>query len=204
MSPQQIGEIIEASTTHFTAQTFEKQTEALTIPIPPSFGSFVRSHSEEMGIDILGVVYNVTTGSIDGTHHPTALNLSRQQLREQQPQIFDLLKTNFSAVIIAYVEKRTYFQFLPPYPPQIHDFVYTCSETEVSRVTDRLFFLRTLLNTPGIHDELIAATLRLSYRARGNDRLFVVEAGRELANLLKDNYDRLTAILQRVEPIIVT
>lgn len=194
------GEIIEASTSHFIARSLREDEKELNLPQAPPFGSFVKVKSEDHQHHILGIVYNVETGSLDGTHRPTALNLTRQQIKEQQPQIFDLLKTDFSAITIGYIEKSTYLQHLPPYPPQIHDFVYLCSEKEIQSITRKLFFLRTLLSAPGISDELVAATLRLSYQARGKDRNFLLAAGRELSNLLKDNYDRLCSILQRMEP----
>jgi hypothetical protein len=50
-------------------------------------------------------------------------------------------------------------------------------------------------------DELLAATLRAAAHARGSaGRDYLVAAGRELASLLKDDYDRLTALLRRIRP----
>lgn len=195
-----IGEVIEAATSECKAQALKANRNQLDWAQVPPLGSFVRIASDENPIEILGVVYKVESGALDTAHRPTALNLTRQQIREQQPQIFDLLKTDFSMILIGYIEKRTYHQFLPPFPPQIHDFVYLCDKEEVIRITERFFFLRTLLTAPASSDELVAATLRLSYQARQQDRHFLLKAGRETASLLKDNYDRLTAILQRIQP----
>jgi hypothetical protein len=49
-------------------------------------------------------------------------------------------------------------------------------------------------------DELIAAVLRNVYQVRKCDRNWLVQAGRKLSLLLKDDYDRLGAILQQVHP----
>ena len=61
----------------------------------------------------------------------TAYGLTEQQLREEQPQIFELLKTEFEAVIIGYGDDKGPQQVLPPQPPGIHSFVFPCSESEI-------------------------------------------------------------------------
>jgi len=193
------GEVISASTSEFLAQCLKPESESLTLPQAPPFGSFVKVECEELKFSVLGVVYNVSTGSIDSVHHPTALNLTRQELREQQPQIFDLLKTDFSAIIIGYKKVDKIFQYLPPQPPQIHDFVYICSKDEVKQITENLSFLRTILNAGNVPvEELLAACLRHANIVRDFDRAFVLKSGRELSNLLKDNYDRLNSIVNRL------
>ena len=49
--------------------------------------------------------------------------------------------------------------------------------------------------------ELLAAVIRSAARARpGGERDYLVQAGRAVASLLKDDYDRLTAILRRIRP----
>ncbi|HEY9841792.1 MAG TPA: hypothetical protein V6D23_15125 [Candidatus Obscuribacterales bacterium] len=194
---RRIGEIIAASTAEFTAQVL--QSPELDWSQVPPLGSLVRVDSESVKAQVLGIVCHVETTGLDGVHRPLALNLSRQQLREQQPQIFDLLTTRFEALTVGYIEAATYFQYYPAYPPQIHDFVQLCSDTEISRFTDRLFCLRTLLQHPASSDEVIAAFLRHSHRARKHQRDFLIAAGRQLSGLLKDNYDRLASILQRLE-----
>ncbi len=192
-----IGEIIAASTGQFTAQVL--QSPELDWSRVPPLGSLVRVSSESVAAQVLGVVCQVETTGLDGVHRPLALNLSRQQLREQQPQIFDLLTTRFEAITVGYIEQNTFYQYYPAYPPQIHDFTELCQAEEVRRFTDRLFCLRTLLTHSESNDEVIAAFLRQSYRARGREREFLVSAGRQLSALLKDNYDRLASILQRLE-----
>jgi len=65
----------------------------------PPFGSWVKSVDEESGNQVYAVVYHATTMPIDSIHRARALGLSLQDLREQQPQIFAMLKTEFRAVI---------------------------------------------------------------------------------------------------------
>jgi hypothetical protein len=198
---KRIGEVIASATTHFMAQALRDPDRGLSMPKAPAFGSWVRAHLEEDGLDVYGVVYHAETTSIDATHKPFALNLSRQELREQQPQIFELLRTDFSLVITGYRQDGRIRVGLPPTPPLVHDFVYACEAEEVVALTERLDFLRTLLTfAQAPSDELVAATLRHAYAKRGDDRSFLLGAGRTLSNLLKSDYDRLNAIVQRLAP----
>jgi len=71
----------------------------------------------------------------------------------------------------------------------------------VARFNQALDYFRTVLFTPHIPgDEALAAAVRAAARAAADERAFLVRAGREIASLLKDDYDRLTAILRRFRP----
>jgi hypothetical protein len=176
----------------------------------PPFGSWVKAIDEESGNSIYGVVYHVTTAPIDSIHRARALGLSLQELREQQPQIFSMLKTEFRAAIVGFEtrvpirngqvsEPGTLYQHLPPRPPQIHQAVYCCESEEVLRFTGQVDFIRTLLQMNGAPvDALIAATLREIYRLRQADQEWLVQAGRSLNLMLKEDYDRLRVILSQV------
>ncbi|HEY9909473.1 MAG TPA: HAS-barrel domain-containing protein [Thermosynechococcaceae cyanobacterium] len=203
-----IAEVIETTTIEILAQCLEP--EGLTFPVMPPFGSWVRSIDEESGNQIYAVVYYVTTSPIDSVHRARALGLSLEDLREQQPQIFAMLKTEFRAAIVGFqqpaetrngaiVSDGAIYQHLPPRPPQIHQAVHECSSSEILRFTDQLDFLRTLLqmnNAPV--DALAAATIREVYQLRQADRAWLVQAGRMLSLLLKDDYDRLRVILSQI------
>jgi hypothetical protein len=208
-SPQQrsssyIAEVIETSTTEFLAQCLEP--DDLSFAIMPPFGSWVKAMDEESGNQVYGVVYHVTTSPIDSVHRARALGLSLQDLREQQPQIFAMLKTEFRAAIVGFrpparrngMSSDT-FQYLPPRPPQIHQAVYYCESEEIVEFSHQLDFLRTLLQVSGAPvDGLTAATIREIYQLRKADRAWLVEAGRALSVLLKDDYDRLRIILNQI------
>jgi hypothetical protein len=207
--PNHIAEVIETATTEFLAQCLEP--EDLNFPVMPPFGSWVKSIDEESGNQIYGVVYHATTSPIDSVHRARALGLSLQDLREQQPQIFAMLKTEFRAAIAGFQlpppsrngftpsDSGTIYQHLPPRPPQIHQAVYRCEPEEVLCFSEQLDFLRTLLPMNGAPvDALVAATLREIYQLRKADRAWLVQAGRTLSLLLKDDYDRLRFILGQI------
>lgn len=194
-----VGEVIAASTTQLVAQVLKAPGDGLTLPQAPPFGSFVRVPLEEEDLAVYGVVFHVETASLDAAHRPVALNMSRQELREQQPQIFDLLRTDFSVLITGFGRAGRLHQYLPPRPPQVHDFVYPCTDAEVAALTEAFDFLRTLVQfRQGPAEELVAACLREAQRRRGGDPAFLVAAGRALSQLLRNDYERLSAILSRM------
>jgi hypothetical protein len=206
--PDHIAEVIETATTHFLAQCLEP--EELNFPVMPPFGSFVRSFDEESGNKIIGVVTYVTTSPIDSVHRARALGLSLKDLREQQPQIFAMLKTEFRTAIVGFetpptsvngrnINQGQVYQYLPPRPPQIHQAVYRCEPEEVIHFSDNLDFLRILLQvTDAPVEALAAASIREIYRLRKAERQWLVQVGRILSMLLKDDYDRLRYILSQV------
>jgi len=202
-----IAEVIETATTEFLAQCLEP--EDLRFPIMPPFGSWVRAADEESGNQIYGVIYHATTSPIDSVHRARALGLSLAELREEQPQIFAMLKTEFRAAIVGFETPApapgsgpasAIYHYLPPRPPQVHQGVYGCTPGEVLRFTERFDFLRTLLELGAAPvDSLVAATLREVYALRKADRPWLVQTGRTLGLLLKDDYDRLRLILGQVQ-----
>jgi hypothetical protein len=55
-----------------------------------------------LATSIYGVVYHATTSPIDSVHRARALGFSLDDLREQQPQIFAMLKTEFRVAIVGF------------------------------------------------------------------------------------------------------
>ncbi len=199
LHPDHVAEVIETATTEFLAQCLDG--ESLDFPIAPPFGSLVKAVDEEAGIDVYAVVHFATTSPIDSVHRARAMGLSFQQLRSEQPQIFDMLKTEFKAAIVGYKQERRVVQHLPPRPPFVHQAVYHCSQMEIAQFSTRLDFLRTVMQVSGAPvDELLAATVRHCHAAHNHSRPWLVEAGREISQLLKDDYDRLGAVLRRMRP----
>lgn len=206
--PGHIAEVVETATTEFLAQCLEP--EDLNFAVMPPFGSWVKSHDEESGNQIYAVVYHATTTPIDSVHRARALGLSLQELREQQPQIFAMLKTEFRAAIAGFQPcqsfangskqlSETVYQHLPPRPPQVHQAVYSCEPEEVIHFSQGFDFLRTLSQVSGAPvDGLVAAAIREIYQLRKGDRAWLVQAGRMLSLVLKDDYDRLQTILSQI------
>ena len=185
-----IGEVVGASTTRFRAV-------ASTVFEPPRFGSFVKVSSS--GGLVYGVVSNVETASFDSSRRAMAFGMPWDQLVREQPQIVELLQTEFDTMVIGYGDEDALHHYLPPYPPRLHDFVSRCTPTEVAALTDSLEFVRTLagLRDGAVH-ELVAAAIREASLARGRDEGFVNEAARAVAELFKDDYELAMSIVRRL------
>ncbi|MGC1216508.1 MAG: HAS-barrel domain-containing protein [Phormidesmis sp.] len=218
--PGHIAEVIETATTEFLAQCLEPKD--LSFPAMPPFGSWVKAYDEEAANQIYGVVYHATTSPLDSVHRARALGMSLADLREQQPQIFAMLKTEFRVAIVGFIpmeasrrqqpekqpEKQPEmvlgnrsYQHLPPRPPQVHQSVHRCDTPEIICFTEELDWLRTLLHVTNAPTEsLVAATIREVYSLRNLDRDWLVKAGRMVSVLLKDDYDRLRMILSQIHP----
>ena len=153
------------------------------------------------------LVFNACTSSLEPSRRPSALGFADEdEMRRQQPQIFELLRTEFSGLLIAYSpgDGGALRRHLPPRPPRIHSRVYECSPDDVRLLTADLGFLRgILLGASGVlggapADELAAACLRQARAAHPGDEAFLLGAGRTLAQILADDYERLQAILRSV------
>jgi hypothetical protein len=196
MDNQRLGEVVEASTTGFTAQAYE------LYELPP-LGSLVKTSEGER--ELYAVVYHATTEGIEPGRKPIARGkdeASEQAIFESSPQLSKLLRSEFSALVVGYKDGTAIRQHLPPRPAHIHSFVYACSKEEMKEFSRNFGFLNTLVNaeleTPS--DELIAAALRNMSAVQDAPRTFLVAAGKELASLLGQDYGRLKAILERIKP----
>lgn len=200
-----VGEVIESTTVGFTTGAYEL-LEA------PTFGALVRAQTRTEGVSVYGLVYDIRTGSkepggralVRGRTY-AGRELYDEEIYREYPDLAEVLQTEFSAITVGFVEGDRIYHYLPPHPPPVHYSVYPCEHTEVIRFSETLDFFRTVLFSYQIpSDELLAATIRIAARARlsnpENERAFLVRAGREVASLLKDDYDRLTSILRRIRP----
>ena len=155
---------------------------------------------------VYALVYGANTASLEPNRRPSALGFADEdEMRKQQPQIFELLRTEFSGLLIAYSEGgKPLRRHLPPLPPRIHSRVYPCTPEETRALTEDLSFLRSILLPSGgalagvPSDELAAACLRLARESHPDEEAFLLRAGRTLATLLASDYERLQAILRNV------
>ena len=190
MQDDEIGEVIGSSNTEFIA-------ESVLLHNSPPFGTFIKVQSRET---IYAAVFNAYTHSLEPNRLAIAYHRSEQELRDEQPQIFELLKTKFEAVIIGYESEGAVRYHLPPQPPRIHSFVYPCRPLEVRRLTSQLHFLRALMSVEKApRDELIAAAIRTAYAEHKGERSFLVKAGKELIKIIGDDYELLSSILRRIQ-----
>jgi hypothetical protein len=190
-----LGEVIEASTTEVTAQCYELYR------LPP-LGSLIKTKDGE--VELYGIVYNAANTSLEPGRKPIARGkdeTSEEAIYQSSPQLLKLLKSEFGALVVGYRKDSKLYHYLPPQPARIHGFVYQCSPEEVKEFSQSFVFLNILLNTrlPVSVEELVAASLRQMSVVNDDRHAYLVAAGKELAGFLGNEYNRLRAILGRLQ-----
>jgi hypothetical protein len=194
--PVRIGEIVETETSRFVAESFELHR-------PPALGQLVYAVGDG-GTRLYAVVCYGTTASPDPGRRAVRRSSGEvfdQAVYEEHPQLELMLRTEFTARLVGFADGDVVRHYLPPQPPPLHYSVYTCTADQVARFTGRLTYLRLLLDIPEIAPEqLMAAHIREVYRCRGEDKEWLSGAAREVAGLLKSEYERLMTVLYGIEP----
>ena len=93
---QRLGEVIEASTTGFTAQAYE------LYELPP-LGSLVKT--SEGDIELYGVVCQAMTEGLEPGRKPIARGkdeASEEAIFQSSPQLAKLLRSEFSALVVGH------------------------------------------------------------------------------------------------------
>jgi hypothetical protein len=198
-----IGEIVETASTGFVAESFELNR-------PPALGRLVvvrvQPGSEGEGTtDLYAVVTYGRTAGLDPSRR--AVRRSTEDvydaaIYQENPELAHILRTEFGAALVGYAQQGRILQHLPPLPPPLHYSVESPLSAEVSRFTDSLRYLRTLRDlqaeVPAL--QVLASHLRQVCAERGQDQAWLSAAAREVAALLKDEYDSLLTVLYAVDP----
>lgn len=183
------GEVVEANTRSFVAVSPR-------VGESPAFGNFVKTGREPI---VYGVVSEIVTESREPGRRATAFGIPLEELRREQPHIFEILETQFQALSIAYSRNGRIRYSLPPVPPSIHSFVYDCTREEVAELVSEDFFLRTIISSPNAPvDDLLVSSLIYAQEARNGDKDYIVRMGKSLSRVFKDDYERLSSVLRRV------
>ena len=192
-----IGEIIETASTTIVAESF-------TLNRPPALGSLVRVDEAEGG-PLYAIVTHGQTVPLEPGRKPVRRSTQTQYdaaVYREHPELSHLLRTEFTASLVAWTEQGRIVQGLPALPPPLHYSVLRCDAETIRAFSNRLFYLRLLLAATGDvpAEYVIAANLRLTDEARGHDREWLDAAAREVATLLSQETDRLMTILAAVDP----
>ncbi|MCK4499423.1 hypothetical protein KAU11_02935 [Candidatus Babeliales bacterium] len=145
------AEVIEAELTQFTAQCWKWD-------LMPFFGQLVSVNN------IIGCVTEIKTGPHDTMHTVTAYGLSEEQLKKEQPQIFELLTTTFEVLVMGYFDEPTDFSpSIPPYPAKIHGFVNNADGKTLKLILQNAKNLGKILSSQlntNIKTELLASAFK--------------------------------------------
>lgn len=189
MSPR-VGETIAVSIREIQAQSYDLYGA-------PSFGSFVHVASTAPGVEIYAVVQDIRTEPVDPSRPVVARGAElscEEAIYEENPHLQRVMRTRFTAVVVGYTLGGQVFHLLPPQPPRIHGFVFSCTPEEVAAFTQGFGFLRLLMAAQAGND-LISACLHTAAAARAGQPDYLVDAGRELVSLLAEDPERLSILL---------
>ncbi len=192
-----IGRVLRASTVGFVCGTRSEEIGQ------PSFGAFVRTrHGQMSDIDVIGLIYAI---SIDDDplvrQMILANNLNQSTFSDQR--VNRMVPVEISVLNVGFIQYDAAYHTMPPRPPLSLDPVQLCDPDTVWTFTQRLDFLRLVLNSSEVPtEELLAAALLHAANARpAQERYqFLVEAGRRLAGLLAHDLPRLQHLLKLIKP----
>ena len=192
-----IGEIVATETTSLVAESY-------VLNRPPALGSLVVIHVDGAST-LYAVVCHGSTGGLDPSRRPirrSTETTSDEAVYREHPELAHTLRTEFRALLVGWSDDGGIKQSLPSQPPPLHYTVHECPGEDVRRFTEGLYYLRLLLSgsDPVAPEQLIIANVREVYRARNGDEAWLRAAAREIARLLKGDYEGLMTILYAIEP----
>lgn len=190
------AEIIQSSLSHWLAQSWQWDVFA-------QFGSIVTI--ENGGRTLFGIVHQVNTGSMDPIRYPFPYKKTEEELRAQQPQIFEFLKTTFECLTIGYQEKGKIYYLMAPEPPKIHSFVQSISPEQARFFFANHHYLHLLFNQAGQLnnlDELLLALMRYLDNIGLMNKTHLQNIIQTYTLLTGNEYRRLKVFLSRTQQAI--
>jgi hypothetical protein len=192
-----VGRVLRASTTGYACGTRSGDLET------PAFGAFVQTrHRNGADVDIIGLIYGIRIDDDPLVRQLImANNLNAATIRDQREN--RMVPVEIDVVNIGYRSGGESFHALPPRPPMSLDPVYLCADDVICDFTEGADFFRPVLNASEVPtEELLAAALKYAARARsaGDQRDYLIRAGRRLVQLLSYDLPRLNHLLQLIRP----
>jgi hypothetical protein len=197
MEEKLVGRVLRASTVGYACGTRSHELDT------PSFGAFVQTRfNNGVNVEVIGLIYAI---HIDDDPLVRQLIMANQMntptLRDQREN--RMVPVEISVVNIGYRINGESFHNLPPRPPMSLDPVYLCDDDCIYDFTRKFDFFRLVLNTSEVPaEELLAAALKHAAHARPvrEQREFLIQAGRRLAQLLSYDLPRLNHLLRLIKP----
>jgi len=191
-----IGRLTRSTTTDYVF--------ACKVPEPevPTFGAFVKAPSQRGQAYVLGLIYNIAFADDMLVRQLAATdNLPEEMVQDQRQN--RQVPIEVSVLAIGYRMNSTYVYALPPQPPVTLNQISPCDNDEICEFTQRLDFLRLILNSMvTMADELVTTAILAAAACHPNEdrEKFLRSAGRELARLLGRDLARLDNLLRRIRP----
>lgn len=196
MTKNPFAEIVESSLNKWKAQVWDSE-------FSPDLGSLVVLKCNKYLV--FGLIYNIEICSSDPNRIITAYKKDYAELKRDQPQIFQFLKTNFDCITVGYKDQNKLFYQLFPNPAFIHSFVYFATDEQIAEFFSDDQYLQLIFNSSSLLfslEELLLVILK-NLSDKSMLRQEYLEKFIESFSLLTGNdYRRLKLFLKRVEPIL--
>jgi hypothetical protein len=188
-----LGRILRSTSTTFT---FGRTLNAGELP---AFGDLVYVQTGDGAV--YGLIYEIVVEDDPFVRQivAAAAEMSAEKIEDMRQR--RQVPVEITALAVGFGAPGRIMQGVPPRPPGALQRVLACSQTEVSQVLARFDFFRLILNHgPAPADDLLIAALLNAAQSQvpGQERAYLLEAGRELVHLLGQEPTRLDAILQRL------
>lgn len=190
------AEVIDSSLQGWLAQCWQWNTY-------PKFGSLVTIQTKKR--TLFGIVHQINTGSMEPMRYPFPYQKTEEELLQEQPQIFEFLKTTFSCLALGYQEKGHIYYLSIPEPPQIHSFVQPMDPETQKQFFSRTAYLHLLFGATNQLfnlDELLLAILKQQAELKLTSNDNITHFMNTYSLLTGNDYRRLKLFLQRVNDVI--
>lgn len=194
-----IGRVLRASTTGFDCGTRSSRLDERH-----HFGAFVKVPiTDDRSAQAIGLIYAIRIED-----DPLARELVMASAIDNSALIDQrenrMVPIEIGVVNVGHIHGSGLYHSLPPRPPLSLSEVHLCSADEVYAFTQRVDFMRLVINAREVPaDELLAAAVRYAADAYADDREryeFLVRAGKTMAVLLAHDLKRLAHFLSLIRP----
>ena len=196
---EHFAEVIFSTNEMLIAQCYKEALSSKPLKSPILQGSIVKIISSyDNSYVAFGLIAKINNSSLDSVHRPSALGLTSKELEHLQPQVFDLLRKELEIYLFAYKEEGEVYNYPPPKPMMIHDFVSKGTNDEVLELTEDISSLINLVKRNQLKPDLLSNVINLGYKLRNNDYNYLVKTGQELSLAFADEFDSLIQVLKRL------
>ncbi len=188
-----LGRILRSTSLTFT---FGRTLNAGQLP---AFGDLVTARAA--GTPVYGLIYEIVVEDDPFVRQVVAAAADMPPEKIEDMRQRRQVPVEITALAVAFRQGERIIQGAPPRPPGALQPVLACDCDETRQALADFAFFRLILNHgQAPTDELLAASLlhAAGCQPPGQERSYLLDAGRELARLLAQEPARLDAILRRL------
>lgn len=192
-----LGEVIETTTAGYWAESY------VLHELPP-LGALVRTTMPD-GRRNFGIVAYGQTGGLDPSRRAIKRGdeyVSDSAIYDRHPELQHILRTLFRVASVGFKERSRIRHSIPPLPVPLHYSVHICQPVEVAEFVVSPRYFAELLRHQGdiAAEDMLAAHLRWVDEILNDNHVWLTDATRRVASLMKREYDRLVIVLDSVDP----